>query len=118
MTSLPTRADYMSGRVSHEVYYRSVYCEAGIKLEATLPIISDVWDALVNGDEYLNSIKLEIWDILAFLWYDDISDSLKRHGDAWSLAGGVCTMKQAAIDAAYRAMDAEEREICRAEGGS
>lgn len=117
-TNLPTRADYMSGRIGFDDYYRSIYKEAGIELGPEIPFISDVRDALVSGDEHLNSIRLEIWDILEYLWRDDISRSLLKHGDAWSLAGGVCTMKQAAKDAAYRAMNTEERETCGVKGES
>lgn len=103
---LPTRDDYMSGRVSHEKYYRSVWQVAGIRVVGLYSALGpEVRRALAEGDEHLNTIQLSRWDAIAALWHKQISESLKRHGDSWSLAGGVCTVKQAAID--------QERQVMR-----
>ena len=118
MDSLPTRADYMGGKVSFEDYYRSIWQKAGIRVVGLYSSLGPrVRRALAEGDEHLNTIPLLHWDNIATFWQDQISESLKRHGDAWSLAGGVCTVKQAAIDQERQVM-AEEYEAAQARGRS
>lgn len=96
---LPRREQYLRGEVSFEEFYRSVYQMAGVTLNGH-PIVSEVARALAAGDEHLNSIPIHRWDSLAAAAQGSLSRSLRRHGDFWSQAGGVCCMKQAARDAA------------------
>lgn len=93
------RSEYMTGKVTFEQYYRSVYKLAGVNLEQA-PIMLRVIEALKSGDEHLNTIPISIWDRMAAGGQGTITRSLRAHGDGWSLAGRVCVMKQAAKDAA------------------
>ena len=100
-TTYPQRSEYMAGQVTHEQFYRSVARTAGIHLEHH-PRLNDFKVALANGDKYLNTIPLKQWDIWAVPYHGAISRSLKLHGDFYSDAGAVCTLKQAAIEAATK----------------
>lgn len=98
-----TRQDYLDGVVTHAQYYSAIAAEAGIGADDfdMLPLVRK---ALANGDEHLNrstvGFGLHGWDALALGARRRIEPVLKAHGDGWSLAGGVCTMKQAAKNAA------------------
>ena len=95
----PTRADYMNNLVTFAEYYRAIAKDAGIsfKNSTMLPCIKR---ALANGDEHLNTIRLSEWDVLSICAKHATAPAFKAHGDWWSIAGGVCVAKQAAIDAA------------------
>lgn len=94
-----TRQDYMSGKVTHAEYYRSVYQAAGITWREH-PALPQVKGALANGDEHLNTIQLAWWDAQGLTVRESLARAFKAHGDHWSLAGSVCALKQAARDAA------------------
>lgn len=97
----PTRQDYLQNRVSFAEYYRAVAKTAGISYRNADPIfLSRVRQALANGDEHLNTIPLREWDIRATCLLPSIRAAFRAHGDGDSLAGRVCLIKQAAIDAA------------------
>jgi hypothetical protein len=95
----PTRNQYMNREISHAEFYRSVYQAAGISM-ARSPLLPKVREALANGDEHLNSIPLQMWDSMATNAQAAIARALREHGDFYSLGDGVCTLKQAAKDAA------------------
>lgn len=95
----PTRKEYMDKKVSFEAFYRAVNATAGVKISDP-ELIAKVKAALADGDEHLNSIPLPHWDMLAHSERHALARALKEHGDFYSLAGGVCCMKQAAKDAA------------------
>ena len=95
-TTHPQRADYMNGIVTFSEFYGSVAKAAGVSLKGNPKLIARVKAALANGDEHLNTIPLSEWDILAAGAAPQIAASLKLHGDSYSLAGGVCVMKEAA----------------------
>lgn len=97
-TTLPTRQDYMGGKVTFEQFYESVAAMAGIAISEEL--VARVKATLANGDEHLNTIWLPMWDRLADENRTAITRALKAHGDFYSMAGGVCTMKAAARKAA------------------
>ena len=100
------RQDYMDGKVTHADYYRSIARAAGISFElGPFELLRQVKEALVNGDDHLNTIPLSVWDRLATAAYmnGSVIRAFKEHGDFWSLAGGVCLAKQAAKDAAKKA---------------
>lgn len=118
LISLPTHADYMGGKVSFEDYYRSIWQKAGSPGGWTILFPRAKGEEGACGrDEHLNTIELSSWDAIATSWQERISESLKRHGDAWSLAGGVCTVKQAAIDQERQVM-AEKYEAAQVRGRS
>ena len=100
MTTEPTRKQYMDGEVSFADFYRAIYRTAGISLEGNKTLTSRVKKALYQGDKHLNSISREVWDGLAFSARYTLIKAFKEHGDSYSMAGGVCVMKQAARDAA------------------
>ncbi len=92
----PTRAQYLNGEATHEHYYRAIAADAGVKFTGDRGRVKQALDA---GDEHLNTIGLSAWDSYAYAALTAISVALRLHGDSWSLAGGVCVMKQAAKDA-------------------
>jgi hypothetical protein len=87
-----TRKDYMSGTVTHQQYYGSVVKAAGIKFDSDDPIVQR---AKGSVDPHYNDIPLGRWDAMALFARPSIAAALKQHDDGWSLAGGVCTMKEA-----------------------
>ncbi len=97
----PTRADYMNNKVSFREFYTAVAKDAGISF-AKSDILPKVKAALAAGDEHLNTIPLRTWDLRATnsITQNAITRALKLHGDYFSLAGGVSTLKVAAINAA------------------
>lgn len=101
METLPTRKEYLDGSVTFEEFYSSVAKEARINFDNS-PDLERVVAALKAGDKHLNSIPLAYWDRKAAVAAPRIASALKLHGDFYSLAGGVCVMKQAAINAAKK----------------
>lgn len=97
----PTRAQYMNKQVTFEDYYRAVARDAGVTfVDAPQKFLQRCKKALDAGDMYLNTIPMATWDSYAYAAHRATSPAFKRHGDFWSLAGGVCIAKQAARDAA------------------
>ena len=95
-----TRADYLAGKVTHEVYYRAVNQTAGLNWE-NAAILGRVKACLRDGDEHLNKIPLAWWDRQGTNpWLRaNLGRAFKVHEDHLSLAGIVCCLKQAAKDA-------------------
>ena len=87
-----TRNDYMSGAVTHRHYYASIAKSAGIQLS---PEHDMVRRALQSKDEHYNDIPLGAWDTAALAVKFAIARAMEEHSDSWSLAGGVCTVKEA-----------------------
>jgi len=97
--SKPTlREQYLAGELTFTEYYRHVNERAGIKITDKDTIVR-IHEALAKGDEHLNSIPHTSWDGLAAPYKQRLSAAFKEAGDFWSLAGGVCALKQAARDA-------------------
>jgi hypothetical protein len=96
------RQAYLDGRVTFEEFYREVNRLAGIKFRADHWAVIEAKEALAQGDVHLNSIPLRKWDLLASSVNGSrsLSKALEELGDFYSMAGGVCAMKQAVIDAA------------------
>jgi len=101
----PTRQEYLDGTVTFEQFYTAIVQDAGIAFPDYL--LSEVISALAKGDEHLNTIALRRWDVLAACAKSAIAPAFKRHGDYFSLAGGVCVMKQAAYIAAKKAKESK-----------
>ena len=85
----------MNGDITHAEFYGYVANESGIG-EFPEAFLSRVRIALKSGDDHLNTIKLGEWDTLADRAKFRITHVLKSCGDFYSMAGGVCVMKQAA----------------------
>lgn len=94
----PTRQDYMTGKVTFAEFYRAVNATAGLKI-TDADLLQRVRAALAAGDEHLNTIPLPVWDGRAMFARCALSRALREHGDFYSMAGGVCCLKQAARDA-------------------
>lgn len=91
----PTRIDYLEGRCSHREFYDAVLRTAGVVApHGDAELKKRVRDALAAGDEHLNSIPPPTWDAHAAPHVARFSAALRAHGDFWSLAGGVCLMKE------------------------
>lgn len=95
----PTRADYMAGRVTFQEYYEAIAREAHVDMRRSA-LLPYVVTALARGDEYLNTIALPRWDLIAAQQRHAVEPALRAHGDGWSMAGGVCVAKAAARAAA------------------
>jgi hypothetical protein len=93
------RTEYLEGRISFEEFYREVNRRAGVKLSLDHPMVQAAKKALAEGDRHLNNIPLREWDWLASGASHSLNKALKELGDFYSVAGGVCAMKQAALDA-------------------
>lgn len=96
-----TREQYMKDHTLHHAYYLEVAHEAGIDYSKSSKLQRCI-DALATGDEHLNTIPLREWDKAAAFTEDGIRRALKKRGDNYSMAGGVCVHKCAAIEAAKR----------------
>lgn len=94
------RNRYLDGKITHEEYYHALAKTAGVNFQNADPAFLDrVRKALGEGDSYLNSIPLAEWDTRALSLLPSVRAAFKEHGDFFSLAGGVCLVKQAAKDA-------------------
>ena len=97
----PTRADYLAKRCTHEEYYRAVNADGGVVYRDNPVPLADIKAALEAGDEHLNTIPLQKWDrAVDRLVSYTLSKAFKARGDYATLAGLVCSLKQAARDAA------------------
>lgn len=90
----------MDGTVTHQEYYSSVALAARIMINRELA--ERTQKALAAGDEHLNTIPLAMWDHMARALQSILHKALQEHGDSYSLAGGVCTLKIAAKVAANK----------------
>lgn len=90
-----TRQEYMDGKVTHAEYYRQFVTES-VKSHVARRIGLD--RIKTSHDEHLNDIPLNQWDDIsrAIFGNPSIGTRLKKAGDFWSLAVGVCIAKQAA----------------------
>lgn len=91
-----TRKAYMEGDITHEEFYSHITSSLDGKRLFDKAFLSRVRMALKDGDEHLNSIPLAEWDSIADRIRLTISSKLKEAGDFWSMAGGVCAVKQLA----------------------
>lgn len=86
---MKTRQNYLNGECTHREYYAQ-FVTASIKnyVESRFGI-ERLKNALLE-DKYLNSIKLNEWDML------HISVDMSDYGDRLTPAGKVCILKEAA----------------------
>ena len=95
------RSDYMSDKVTHAEYYRSMAKDAGVSYANVDPkFLARVKKALAEGDEHLNSIPLHEWDNRTWSLLPSVNTTFKAYGEGTgSLSCRVCLIKQAARDA-------------------
>lgn len=87
-----TRQDYMTGKATHREYYADVLRSAHISFSKEDPIVIK---AAASKDKHYNDISLARWDSLALLNSGRLATAFKERNDFYSLAGGVCAMKEA-----------------------
>lgn len=90
-----TRQDYLSRRCTHEQYYAQFVTEQVKDLVAQSIGIDRLKASIAPA---FNDIPLLEWDSLVPILevYHDMRAKKKAHGDTWSIAGGVCILKEAA----------------------
>lgn len=86
-----TRADYMAGKCTHREYYGQ-FVNAGTKSVVLHGIGREL--LLASKDEHLNDIPLALWDRL--VPEAPGSGGFAKAGDFYTIAGGVCLLKEAA----------------------
>lgn len=87
-----TRQQYMNGECTHDEYYSDVLSD--LNFQPLSDKEKERYRAALKKDKHLNTIPLASWDGMAALRREIITNALKARGDFWSLAGGVCVMKQ------------------------
>jgi hypothetical protein len=90
-----TRQQYMDNEITHQQYYGQFVDEHIIKL------VIDTFGSYplkyeFQRDENFNDIPLQRWDALSYAIVRKVTPLLREAGDFYSLAGGVCILKQAA----------------------
>lgn len=93
-TKIFTRADYMSGKCTHDEYYDQFVTE-----EIKGVVLEQFGSKIVNSsDPHFNDIDLKKWDNLANWFKSDstLHDKLKEREDVMTLSSLVCTLKAAA----------------------
>ena len=105
-----TREKYLAGEVSHEEYYRIIAKEAGISFPVDHELVHR---ALKSTDkENLNDIPLHEWDGYASGARSAIDKAMRKHGDWYSMAGGVCVMKNAVKKTIEDMQEPDECDNC------
>ncbi len=87
-----TRKDYLEGRCSHRDFYGQIVERAGLVFPSDHALVQR---ARRSTDPHYNDIPLALWGSAAVSAKPAITRALKETGDFWSLAGGVCTIKEA-----------------------
>ena len=90
------RQKYLSHEITHEEYYSSVVKMADISYTKDSHLVER---AKQSTDKNLNDIPLYVWDSEAHGAKQAIKKALESHGDQYSLAGGVCVIKEAVREA-------------------
>ena len=95
--------------LTHEEYYREVVNALGREeVERLIPFTEkQVSQALLNGDEHLNSLRLIAWDTVHPFLYPLVKDLVRKCAKekgmthvtyCFSIAEAVCILKSAAKD--------------------
>ena len=90
-----SRQDYLQNKCSHRQYYAQFVDDSVRRMVEQYFTLETL---RASTDEHLNDIPLRRWDSLAIMLvhYSSIRELLREYGDFWSLAGGVCILKEAA----------------------
>ena len=95
-----SRQDYLDNRCTHRQYYGQMVTDhvrdvvrTGIGLDRLKK----------STDPHFNDIPLQEWDdFTIYLEMGGFQQKIREYGDLWSLAGGVCILKEAARQLAQR----------------
>ena len=90
---MKTREDYLNEKCTHKEYYSQFVTEDIKKMVVNAFGVENLKLAL-SHDEYMNTIPLKMWDRLSYSV--SIMKQMRAHGDYQTLAGTVCTLKEAA----------------------
>jgi hypothetical protein len=102
-TKLFTRKDYLAGDCTYRQYYGQIVRLAGIRLSKQDKLVKDCTPSNQRTvDEHYNHIGLPTWDTYSGSARRGISKAFKQCGDSWSLAGGICVIKEAVRQAVER----------------
>lgn len=86
-----TRSGFITGKYTFAEYYTAVLTTAGITRMSQCSLL-DL--ARASSDPHFNDIPLHVWHGYAAAYQSTLSRALRAHGDFWSIAGGVCAIKQ------------------------
>jgi len=86
-----SRSSYIAGAASHSAYYAQFVTPA--HFARLLPIADRIKS---STDPHFNDIALPIWDALAVPVPAETAATMRQCGDYPTLAGAVCTLKEAA----------------------
>lgn len=90
MDSKTDRQKYLAGDLSHQEYYKLILDDANL-----IAGDSELMERVkLSSDKNLNDIQLHIWDGKAYENKKVLDIAFRKHGDFWSLAGGVCAIKE------------------------
>ena len=100
-----TRQEYMANQATHNAYYGEIAEACGVTFKD--PVDLERFRTALRTDEHMNNIPLGWWDnrAAALMMYNGgtVREELKKRGDGYSMASGVCIMKAAARKAALGA---------------
>lgn len=100
-----TRQEYMANQATHNDYYGEIAEVCGVTFKD--PADLERFRIALRSDEHMNNIPLNWWDARAQSLMrhngNTVRAELKKRGDGYSMAGGVCIMKAAARKAALAA---------------
>lgn len=90
METKTDRQKYLAGELTHQEYYKLIIADAGIVAgdNELMKLVK------ASQDKNLNDIPLHIWDAKAYSNKGVLDIAFKKHGDFWSLGGGVCVIKE------------------------
>jgi hypothetical protein len=91
---LITRQQYLDGESTHREFYAQFVTEGVRRAVAKHFGIERLKQA--SSDPHLNSIPLAEWDGVAHWAVPSVFTKMKACGDALTLAGSVCILKEAA----------------------
>ena len=85
-----TRRDYLNGKCTYSQYMRQ-FTKYVIPPKELLELAKE------STDPHFNDIRLDEWDFYAILCTQkpEILTKLEEAGDWWTLANGVCILKEA-----------------------
>ena len=94
MKKLYTRNDYLNG-CNHDIYYGQ-FVTSAIKTAVKRRFTKKELKTAHEKDRFFNTIHLREWDKLAYIVEFESNRKLRECNDYFTLAGGVCILKEAA----------------------
>ncbi len=95
MTTNITREAYMKKEITHQQFFGHIAQECNLPTFGA-KFMKRVKEALVNDDVHLNTIPLKEWDNMVFHFSQRTKAIISKYDGGFSLAGGVCMLKEKA----------------------